>query len=142
MYEWDRGLLESQVFFLRGLHRDSVTHRFTCSGPQPWGSSSKSTRDIRDRTELTSFRVRDVVQLSLGTKAVAAATVPFVEPFTPSQQARLGIKSLFFINVANTIHPALVIPRHLPIQCMCPAQATSRVFSTQEACLSSCFRLS
>ena len=56
--KWDRGLLEFQIFLLKGPCTWSLTHRLTHLELQWRKSSLKSTRDIWEGAGLSSFRVR------------------------------------------------------------------------------------
>lgn len=54
----ERGLLESQAFFLKNWYVDLLTDRHTCSEFQCWCRSSKGSRALWGETEFPGFRAR------------------------------------------------------------------------------------
>ena len=69
-------------FHFKGLHMDLL--RLTPSVLRCWGSSLKSTRDIRGRTELSGIRARVGVEGAAFSKreVLAKAMVPLMSPPT------------------------------------------------------------
>ena len=92
------GFWRPREFLLKGLH--TVLLRFTPSELQHWGSSSKSTRDIQEGTELSGIRA---------IKVLAEAIVLFLRlPSPQGQQVECRIRDS--INQTHSAHPVLVIP--------------------------------
>lgn len=57
--EWDKDLLETQKFLLRGSYTDLPIHKLTHSSLKYRKSSLKNTRDIQEGPKLHSYRVRN-----------------------------------------------------------------------------------
>lgn len=126
-----------------GSAQNLLAHELTRSELQHWVNSLKSTGDTQ-RAEYTSFEVRvgGSGQLSPETEALAGTTTPLLNPPSTKMKALVGTKSLFLINLVNTVHPSGDSLRLCSIQFLHPVRDASSGFSIQATYLGSHYRLS
>ena len=93
---------------LKRAHTQRLNDGLTCSELLHWGSSSEGVRDIWEGTELSDFRARSGDAAFSQTEELVEAIFPLLSP--PSTEPAGGKHIWVSINLANTIHPTLVIP--------------------------------
>ena len=96
---------------LKSWHTNSVIHHLTPSELHHRGNSLKSIRDMQEGTKSTNFRTRaggSEVEATLSRKrSTDRCQCSLVDTAGPMQ---VGAKFVPSINLANTVHLALVIP--------------------------------
>lgn len=125
---------------------DLFPHKLTYSGLQGRDTSSKRARDIWRGTKLPSFRAKaggGWVMAPLSRDGSASKyQCSFVEYSSHlGSSVSVSTKSVFSINLANTILPDLVILRGPAPSTHTTCEAPSRGYFTQAACLGLHYRL-